>query len=203
VKRIAFFISGAGGNALNLLAACRDGKLNAQPVLAISSASKAPGVERLRAAGLRVEVILRSGFDSDEKYSNACFSCCEDSQVDIICLCGFLKKLVAHERWMGRILNIHPGPLPRFGGQGMYGMAVHRAVLSASVADSGPTVHLVDNEYDHGKILAFEPVPILPDDTPETLQHRVYEAEMRLYPKALGDFLDQVAPDPDQTRPGI
>ena len=72
----------------------------------------------------------------------------------------------------------------------MYGRAVHEAVLASGVAETGPTIHLVDNEYDHGEILAFEPVPVLPGDTPDMLQKRVYEAEMRLYPRTLQGFLD-------------
>jgi phosphoribosylglycinamide formyltransferase-1 len=187
--RIAFFISGAGGNALNLNSACQDGRVQAVPVLAISSSVKALGVERLRAAGIHVEIVLRSTFASDDEYSRACFSLCEAAGADFICLCGFLKKLAVPDRWLGRIMNIHPGPLPRFGGIGMYGKAVHEAVLASGVEVSGPTIHLVDNEYDHGKILAFEPVPVFQGDTPETLQKRVYEAEMGLYPLALQDFL--------------
>jgi phosphoribosylglycinamide formyltransferase-1 len=159
------------------------------PALAISSSAKATGVERLRAAGLHVEIVPRAAFASDEEFSNACFSPCEANAVDIVCLCGFLKKLVIPGHWAGRVLNIHPGPLPRFGGKGMYGHFVHEAVLAAGMAESGPTVHLVDDEYDHGSVLAFEPVPVLDGDTPEALQKRVYEAEMRLYPWALQDFL--------------
>jgi phosphoribosylglycinamide formyltransferase-1 len=189
-RRIAFFISGTGGNALNLLAACRGGSVVALPALAVSSSAGALGVERLRAAGLPVEVVQRSFFRSDEEYSHACLSHCGAVDVDTICLCGFLKKLVVPEPWAGRILNIHPGPLPRFGGRGMYGRAVHEAVLASGIAQTGPTVHLVDNEYDHGEALAFDPVPVLPGDTPDALQKRVYEAEMRLYPRALQDFLD-------------
>ncbi|MDR0498643.1 MAG: hypothetical protein LBH03_02765 [Holophagales bacterium] len=189
MKRVAFFISGTGGNALNLFAACREGRVDALPVLAVSSSAKAPGVERLKAVGLRVEVVLGSSFNSDEEYSRACFLHCETSAIDIICLCGFLKKLVVPDQWMGRILNIHPGPLPRFGGRGMYGHFVHEAVIAAKVTESGPTVHLVDDQYDHGKTLAFEPVPVLPEDTPTTLQKRVYEAEMWLYPRVLQDFI--------------
>ncbi|MCL1894136.1 MAG: phosphoribosylglycinamide formyltransferase [Holophagaceae bacterium] len=189
--RLAFLISGTGGNALNLLLACREGRLDALPVIAVSSSAKAAGVERLRAAGLQVEVVLRSSFASDDDFSGACFSKCEGNTVDIICLCGFLKKLVVPENWMGRILNIHPGPLPRFGGVGMYGHHVHKAVLEAGVSESGPTVHLVDNEFDHGDILGFEPVPVLPGDNAELLQKRVYEAEMRIYPKVLQEFLNK------------
>jgi phosphoribosylglycinamide formyltransferase-1 len=187
---LAFFISGTGGNALNLLAACRAGNVAAQPALAVSSSATALGVERLRAAGLPVEVVSRGAFQSDEEFSRACLSLCEAAGVDVVCLCGFLKKLAVPRAWAGRILNIHPGPLPRFGGRGMYGRAVHEAVLASGVAQTGPTVHLVDDEYDHGDVLAFEPVPVLPGDTPDALQKRVYEAEMRLYPRALQGYLD-------------
>jgi formyltetrahydrofolate-dependent phosphoribosylglycinamide formyltransferase len=189
MTRVAFFISGTGGNAMNLLSACREGAVPAEPTLAISSSASAAGVERLRAAGLEVIVVERKAFVSDESYSNECFSHCERRGVDIVCLCGFLKKLFIPDRWMGRILNIHPGPLPQFGGAGMYGHFVHEAVLAAGVLTSGATVHLADNEYDHGEILAFRPVPVLKGDTPEALQKRVYEAEMSLYPAALREYI--------------
>ncbi|MDR2697790.1 MAG: hypothetical protein LBB40_04865 [Holophagales bacterium] len=193
MKRIAFFISGTGGNALNLFKVCGEGGIDALAVMAISSSAKAIGVERLRAVGLRVEVVIRSSFNSDDEYSRECFSRCEADAVDIICLCGFLKKLVIPDQWMERVLNIHPGPLPQFGGSGMYGHFVHEAVLSAGVSESGPTIHLVDNQYDHGKILAFEPVPVFTGDTPATLQKRVYEAEMRLYPIVLRNFISSLS----------
>jgi len=113
----------------------------------------------------------------------------EAAGAEVAALCGWLKKLELPPRWEGRVLNIHPGPLPEFGGQGMYGMNVHQAVLAAGAAASACTVHLVDNVYDHGRILARTPVPVLPGDTPEALQKRVYEQEMALYPEALRAFL--------------
>jgi phosphoribosylglycinamide formyltransferase-1 len=186
---IALFISGGGGNALNLLEACAAGRIPARPALGLSSSAKAAGVERLNARGLPVEVLLRSGFADDAEYSEACLGRAEAAGAEIICLCGWLKKLVVPARWEGRILNIHPAPLPAFGGAGMYGMNVHRAVLAAGAAWSGPTVHLVDNEYDHGRILAHRAVPVLPGESPEELQKRVYSAEMELYPQALAAFL--------------
>jgi phosphoribosylglycinamide formyltransferase-1 len=100
-----------------------------------------------------------------------------------------MKKLAVPDRWADRILNIHPGLLPAFGGAGMYGMHVHRAVLAAGVTESGCTVHLVDNLYDHGRVLAQARVPVLPGDTPETLQQRVYAQEMALFPRALEEYL--------------
>jgi len=189
MHRLAFFISGTGGNALNLLGACREGRVPGEPVLGISSSAKAAGVDRLQAQGLDVAVIERSAFPDDAAYSEACFQRAEEAGAEVIALCGWLKKLVIPARWEGRILNIHPGPLPRFGGAGMYGMKVHQAVIAAGVPESAVTIHLVDNEYDHGRHLAVQPVPVLPGDTPEALQKRVYEQEMRLYPEALAEFL--------------
>jgi phosphoribosylglycinamide formyltransferase-1 len=186
---IAFFISGTGGNALNLLHACRDGRVPAQPVITISSSAKALGNERLGAEGMPVRVLIRKDFSSDEAYSEACFGAVEAAGAEIICLCGWLKRLVVPARWEGRILNIHPALLPTFGGEGMYGMNVHRAVVAAGEKESGCTVHLVDNVYDHGRILAQARVPIMAGDTPEDVQKRVYEQEMWLYPRALADFL--------------
>ncbi|HNX31337.1 MAG TPA: phosphoribosylglycinamide formyltransferase [Holophaga sp.] len=186
---IALFISGTGGNALNLLRACREGRVPAAPVLGVSSSAKALGNERLRAEGLPVSVLLRKGFDTDEAHSEACFAAAEAAGAKVICLCGWLKHLVVPRRWEGRILNIHPALLPRHGGPGMYGMNVHRAVLAAGDRESGCTIHLVDNLYDHGRILAQARVPVRPEDSPEDLQKRVYEQEMRLYPEALADFL--------------
>ncbi len=189
MKTLALFISGTGGNALNLLAACREGRVPARPVLGLASTPKAGGIARLEAEGLPVAVVVRKDFDSDEAFSEACYRAAENAGANLICLCGWLKKLTVPRRWEGRILNIHPGLLPRFGGPGLYGMHVHRAVLAAGEAESGATVHLVDAEYDHGRILAQARVPVHPGDTPEELQKRVYAAEMDLYPRAIAVFL--------------
>ena len=191
MEKIAFFISGTGGNALNLLQACREGRVPGEPVLAICSNPKALGIERLRAQGLPVSVRVRKDFPDDAVFSEACLEAVEASGARVICLCGWLKRLVVPSRWEGRILNVHPGLLPQFGGAGMYGHHVHEAVLAAGARESGCTIHLVDNEYDHGRHLAEARVPVLPDDTPETLQKRVYEQEMRLYPIALAAFLEE------------
>jgi phosphoribosylglycinamide formyltransferase-1 len=191
VRRIAFFISGTGGNALNLLRACREGRVPGLPVLGVASTAKAGGIARLEAEGLPMAVVVRGTFDSDGAFSEACYQAAEAAGAEVICLCGWLKKLTVPTRWSGRILNIHPGLLPRYGGPGMYGMHVHRAVLAAGEAESGATVHLVDGEYDHGRVLDQLRVPVLPEDTPEDLQRRVYGAEMELYPRALAAYLAQ------------
>jgi phosphoribosylglycinamide formyltransferase 1 len=189
VRRLALFFSGTGGNALNLLRACREGRVPALPVLGLASKPEAGGLPRLEAEGLPTAVVVRKEFGSDEAFSEACYRAAEEAGADLICLCGWLKKLSVPARWEGRILNIHPGLLPRFGGPGMYGMHVHRAVLTAGEPESGATVHLVDGEYDHGRILQQRRVPVLPGDAPEDLQRRVYAAEMELYPSALSAYL--------------
>jgi len=190
MKRLALFFSGTGGNALNLLAACRGGRIPAQVVVGVASSTQAGGIPRLEAEGVPVRVALRSAYADDAAYSEACYGLAEAAGAEVIALCGWLKKLEVPPAWEGRIVNIHPGLLPAFGGAGMWGMHVHRAVLAAGAAESGCTVHLVDNLYDHGRILAQARVPVLPGDTPEALQKRVYEQEMRLFPEALADYLD-------------
>jgi len=191
MRRLALFISGTGGNAANLLRACRDGSVPALPVLGVASSAKAGGIQRLEGLGLPVAVVLRSAYGDDAAYSEACYQQAEAAGAEVIALCGWLKKLEVPPRWAGRILNIHPGLLPHFGGPGMYGMHVHRAVLAAGAPVSGCTVHLVDNVYDHGEVLAVAEVPVLPGDSPEDLQKRVYEQEMALYPRALAAYLER------------
>ncbi|HEU4952405.1 MAG TPA: phosphoribosylglycinamide formyltransferase [Holophagaceae bacterium] len=186
---IALFISGTGGNALNLVKACREGQVPARPVLGLASSPTAAGIGKLEAEGIPTAVVTRKGFASDEAFSEACYAAAEAAGAEVICLAGWLKKLAVPARWEGRILNIHPGLLPAYGGAGMYGMHVHRAVIAAGEAESGCTVHLVDNEYDHGRHLLERRVPLLPGDTPETLQARVYAEEMRAYPEALAAYL--------------
>lgn len=190
MKSIALFISGTGGNALNLVRACEEGRLAAKPVIGIASTPKAMGIPRLQAAGIPVTVIERKTFNCDETFSQVCYEEAEAAGAQLICLCGWLKKLDVPKRWEGRILNIHPGLLPEFGGPGMYGMNVHRAVVAAGVSETGCTIHVVDNQYDHGRTLAEARVPVLPGDTPEDVQKRVYEQEMHLYPEALAAYLE-------------
>lgn len=193
MRRLALFVSGTGGNALNLLRACREGRVQAVPVLGLASTAKAAGVQRLQDEGLPIALVVRKDFESDEAFSEACYQAAEAAGAEVICLCGWLKKLAVPTRWVGRILNIHPGLLPRYGGPGMYGMHVHRAVIDAGEAESGATVHLVDDEYDHGRILDQLRVPVLAGDTPEDLQQRVYAAEMELFPRALAAYLSEQA----------
>src|SRR5690606_33182032 len=102
-----------------------------------------------------------------------------------VLMAGFLSLWRIPPAWAGRVLNIHPSLLPAFGGRGLYGRRVHEAVLRAGVAESGCSVHVADNEYDHGPVVARRRVPVQPGDTPETLGARVQAAERELYPAVL------------------
>ena len=189
MTKLALFISGTGGNALNLARACREGRVPAEPVLVVASTPRAGGIARLEEEGVPSRVVERKAFETDEAFSKACYDAAEKAGARVICLAGWLKKLVIPPAWEGRILNIHPGLLPRYGGAGMYGMHVHRAVLGAGETETGCTVHLVDNEFDHGRVLLERRVPVLPGDSPEVLQARVYAEEMKAYPEALAAYL--------------
>jgi len=111
----------------------------------------------------------------------------EAEQIDLVVLAGYLKLVPAAviAAYRGRIINIHPALLPEFGGKGMYGLRVHQAVLASGTPESGATVHLVDEVYDHGAVLAQARVPVLPGDTPDTLAERVLSVEHRLLPAAV------------------
>lgn len=175
--RVAVCISGRGSNMVALLEALT-GDAPARVVLVISDRPGAGGLAR--AAEDRIPTaVLRDPSDPAEW-----LGVLTAHAVDLVVLAGFLK-LVPPEvvsRYRGRIVNIHPALLPAFGGPGMYGVRVHRAVLDSGASESGATVHLVDEVYDRGTILAQERVPVLPGDTPERLAERVLEAEHRLLP---------------------
>jgi phosphoribosylglycinamide formyltransferase-1 len=111
--------------------------------------------------------------------------------VSTVCLAGFLLRVEPNflRRFPGRVLNIHPALLPKFGGPGFYGRRVHEAVLAAGEAESGCSVHVVDEEFDHGPVLSQARVPVLPGDTPESLAARVLEQEHRLFPRVVADFV--------------
>lgn len=184
---LAVFISGGGSNLQSLMDASARGDLSAKVVLVVSSKRKAFGLERANKAGIESFVFRQQGYDSPDEAAKALMAELASRRVDYIALAGYLK-LVPNEiirAYAGRITNVHPALLPKYGGKGMYGHHVHEAVLAAGDRESGPTVHLVDEIYDHGRILGQIRVPVLPDDTPDTLAARVLEQEHKLYPEVL------------------
>ncbi len=176
--RLVLLISGGGRTALNIARVIDRGNLDAEIALVIASRQCA-GVERCRAQGLKVQI--ENGILDSDRLS----SLLDDARADLVCMAGYLKLLPIPEKWRGRILNIHPSLLPKFGGAGMYGDRVHRAVLEAREQISGCTVHLCTDEFDRGPIVVQRTCPVLPDDTPETLAARVFEQECAAYPEAI------------------
>lgn len=178
--RIGILISGGGRTALNIHAACASGSIDASVAVVIAHREEAEGVARCREAGLRVAVL-----PPDTTLSERIDRVLEAAGVDLVCLAGYLRKFRVGGLWRGRTLNIHPALLPEFGGHGMYGVHVHRAVLAAGRAESGCTVHEVDEEYDHGRTVLVRKCPVLSNDTPETLAARVFTEECAAYPEAI------------------
>jgi phosphoribosylglycinamide formyltransferase 1 len=178
--RVAVAVSGRGSNLQALLRALGPGA-PARVVLALSDRSDAGGLERAREHGVPAEVL------SDPADAAEWLTRLERYGTELVVLAGYLKLVPAPviARFRDRILNIHPALLPAFGGKGMYGHRVHRAVLASGVRESGATVHLVDEAYDRGAVLGQARVPVLPDDTPDRLAARVLEVEHRLLPAAV------------------
>lgn len=186
--RLAVLISGGGTTLANLAACIAQGELEADISLVIASRATCGGLDKARAAGLPCRVLVRRDFPSVEAYSEAVFAACRDAGVDLVVLAGFLVLLRIPPDFQLRVMNIHPSLIPAFCGRGMHGRSVHEAVLARGCKVSGCTVHFVDDEYDHGPIILQRPVPVLDDDTPDSLAARVFEQECRAYPEAIRLF---------------
>ncbi len=183
--RLAVLISGQGTNLQAILDATRDPDYPAEVVVVVSDRPQAFGLERARRAGVPAYVVEWGG-DAAE-FGRRLYRVLERHGAEWVCLAGFLRILDAEfvDRYRGRILNIHPSLLPAFGGRGMYGERVHRAVLASGARESGCTVHFVTAEVDAGPVVAQARVPVLPGDDVQSLAARVAEQEHRLYPEAI------------------
>ena len=178
------FLSGSGRTLLNLVERINQGKLDAEIVDVVAS-RECLGIERAAEVGLSVEVI--PGAISESRLLERV----EAKRIGLVVLAGYLKKVPVPEPMRERIVNIHPALLPgdgtdgRFGGPGMYGMRVHRAVIEAGETVSGCTVHYCENAYDTGPVLLRKTCAVEPGDTPEMLAKRVFALELEAYPEAL------------------
>lgn len=187
--RIAVLISGGGTTLKNLLDRIDAGQLNVQISLVVSSSAKAGGIRFAQDHDIPVAIIPKKKEDSDQEFSRNVFDAIDKYEVQLVVMGGFLKHLLIPARYENRVVNIHPSLIPAFCGAGFYGMRVHQAVLEKGCKVSGCTVHFVDNEYDHGPIIAQVPVLVENDDTPESLQKRVFQAECELYPRVIQQLL--------------
>jgi phosphoribosylglycinamide formyltransferase 1 len=187
---LAVLVSGSGTTLQNIVDCIGEGKLNARVQLVIGSKPDLVGIERARNANLPAHVVDRRSFKDVASFSSRVFELIDDAHVDLICLGGWLCLLDIPQKWQGRIMNIHPALLPSFGGKGMYGRRVHEAVINHGCKISGCTVHFVDGSYDTGPIIVQRTCPVLDDDTPEELAHRVFEEEKIAYPEAIRLFAE-------------
>lgn len=200
-RRVAVFASGGGTNLQALLdrfGADGDPAGIARITLVISDREGAGALDRARRAGVPAKVVApvkaaepanAGGLAANDPdvYGRALLETLQQAEIDLVVLAGFIRLVPASvvRAYRDRIINIHPSLLPAFGGKGMYGMWVHRAVIEAGCRVTGATVHRVDERYDTGPILAQWPVPVLPGDSPETLAARVLRVEHRLLPAAV------------------
>jgi phosphoribosylglycinamide formyltransferase 1 len=189
--KLAVFISGGGTNLQSLIDAVKAGRLSARIALVVSSRSDAYGLERAKSEKIETFVYKVKDFSSPEEAENHLLALLDKHEIDYIALAGYLKMVPASliRRYRDRITNIHPALLPKYGGKGMYGHYVHEAVLTAGDKESGATVHIVDEIYDHGRILKQGKVPVIVGDTPETLAERVLKIEHQIYPEALENLI--------------
>lgn len=192
--RVAVFISGGGTNLQSLIDACSMEDYPAEIVLVVSSSKTAYGLERAKSHSIPTAVIRKKDHPSSDEYAEALLKTVNKHNAELICLAGYLKLIPSNvvTSFRGRILNIHPALLPKFGGKGMYGIRVHEAVIAAGESESGPTIHFVDEVYDHGSIFMQRKVPVLQGDTPEVLQKRVLAEEHKIYPDALRRVAEKI-----------
>ena len=180
--RVGVLASGGGTNLQAILDHLADrGNAAATVVLVASNKQNAGAITRARSAGVTAEV-----FDADDDGSSL-LALVRTHNVELLVLAGYMKKIPARvvDHFHRRMINIHPGLLPTFGGPGMYGARVHDAVLASGARTTGVTVHFVDNEYDHGPVIAQWPIPVHADDTSESLAARVLEVEHLVYPRVV------------------
>jgi formyltetrahydrofolate-dependent phosphoribosylglycinamide formyltransferase len=188
--RIAFFLSGSGTTLENLLHHVESGEVPGKVVLVLSDRASAKGLDRARRAGIPTAVVERSAWRDQAAFDAAIEAAVRPASPDLVAMGGFLRLWHVPPDLRGRVMNVHPSLLPAFGGRGWYGERVHRGVLDAGVKVTGCTVHFVDDEYDHGPIVAQAAVVVEDDDTPATLSKRVQEAERRLFPACIRLFAE-------------
>lgn len=182
---VGVLISGGGTTLRNILELVGAGRLPIDVQCVISSRASAAGLVFAHQANVPTYVMTRRDFDSPELHSQSVFDVFRGASVGLVIMGGYLEHLLIPEDFANRVINIHPSLIPAFSGHGFYGLRVHEAVLHYGAKLSGCTVHFVDNQFDHGPIIAQRACPVLQDDTSETLQRRVFELECQLYPEMI------------------
>ncbi|MGD1119485.1 MAG: phosphoribosylglycinamide formyltransferase [Dehalococcoidales bacterium] len=176
---IGFIASHNGTNMQAVIKACKEGVLKANPVVVISNNGDSGALLKAKREGIPYYHLSRKTHPVPEQLDNEILNALVSNQVDLVILAGYMCRLGTKtlKYYKGRVINIHPALLPKHGGEGMYGLKVHQAVLASGEKETGVTIHLTDEDYDHGAIIAQSRVPVLPGDTVEVLSERVLERE--------------------------
>ncbi len=192
VYRLGALASGGGTNLQAILDGCTSGEVPARMAVVIGNNSGSGALEKARRTGVPTFHLSGWTHPDPDALDRAIADALQSHGVELVVLAGYMKKLgpVTLQAYANRILNIHPALLPAFGGRGMYGTRVHQAVIESGARISGVTVHLADEEYDHGPIVAQEAVRVEQDDTPESLAARVLEVEHRIYSDVIRLFAE-------------
>ncbi|HPD16843.1 MAG TPA: phosphoribosylglycinamide formyltransferase [Planctomycetota bacterium] len=186
--RLAVLLSGSGRTLANFFEQIDAGRLDAEVVVVGASRGDAYGLERARQRGVPTFVVESRAHRGTASFSSAIFAELGRAEYDLLLLAGFMCLITMPPKLEGRAMNIHPALIPAFCGKGYYGHYVHEAVLRYGAKISGCTVHFVDNVYDHGPIILQKAVPVLEDDTADTLADRVFAKECEAYPEAVKLF---------------
>ncbi|MBI5091506.1 MAG: phosphoribosylglycinamide formyltransferase [Candidatus Hydrogenedentes bacterium] len=182
---LAVLLSGGGTTLQNILEHIDRGALDAKVLCVISSRKDAYGLERARLRKIPAIAVPRKDYADLAQFNAAIWGAVRQHPVDLVVLAGFMSLLDIPADFTHRIINTHPALIPAFCGKGLYGHHVHEAVLAYGAKVSGATIHFADNEYDHGPIILQGCVPVLDDDTPDSLAERVMAKERELYPQAI------------------
>jgi len=184
---ILIFASHSGSNMQSIIDFAKKNDTNYEVKCLITNNSKAFVIERAKSENIPYFHLSNITHPDRQDFINAIKKIIDEYNINLIALAGYMKLLPTEiiDYVNGRVLNIHPALLPKYGGDGMYGMNVHKAVIENKEKESGATVHLVNSEYDKGKILAQQKINVEPYDTPETLAEKVLFIEHKLYPETI------------------
>jgi phosphoribosylglycinamide formyltransferase 1 len=190
VKKIVVLASGSGSNFQSIIESVHNGRIDAEVAGLIAGKPGIGAIKRAEKAGIPVTILNAA---TAAELSSQLRKAFEAWKPDLIVLAGFLKKIPDDivKAWEGKIINIHPSLLPKYGGKGYYGIHVHRAVIEAGETESGCSVHFVNETYDDGDIIRQVKVPVQPGDTPETLAGRVLSEEHKLLPAVISELLNR------------
>ena len=192
MKKIAVFVSGGGSNFIAIHRQIIQGNILGKIVMVFSNNPNCGAIKFAEENSIPIFIINAARYPNAHTRDEFLLETCLKAEIDLICLAGFMKMLPQNivKQYEYRILNIHPGLLPEFGGKGFYGTRVHEAVINTGKRESGATVHFVDEIYDHGPIILQKKVEVMDTDTPESLAARVLKLEHELFPEVVKAFCE-------------